>query len=93
LEGDAVLKKKKPVIHILVMIAILLVVQVFFVPVSFDAGACSGGFTTHISEKHAYTLGVMFIHKNNYNKLRSYNYHYYIPSINELTKNMSWKER
>lgn len=84
---------KKILLYIFVIVSILLVINVFIIPVSFDAGTCSGGFSKYISEKYAYKLGVMFVNDYKFNSVRSYNYNNYTPSIDELTQNMDWKGR
>lgn len=87
------MRKRKVALYILILIAAILLLQVFFVPVSLDAGGCSGGFKTHVSSKYAYKFGVMFIQEHDYNKLQSYNYNNYTPSTDELARNMSWRGR
>lgn len=91
--GGSCMRKTKAALWILILIAAVLLLQVFLVPVSFDAGGCSGGFKTYIAGKYAYKFGVMFIQEHDFNKLQSYNYNNYTPEIDELVRNMSWRGR
>lgn len=87
-------KNKRFLLYGLIGMIILLVIQIYIVPVSFDVRISSGEFEKSIAEKYAYDFGVMFVHKhNNFNNARSYNYNNYTPQIDELIESMSWEGR
>ncbi|WP_202707216.1 hypothetical protein [Sporosalibacterium faouarense] len=86
-------KNRKLLLYSLVGLIILIIIQVFIVPVSYDAKISTKEFKECVVEKYAYDLGVLFVNNQNFNPLRSYNYNRYIPQVDELIQNMRWKGR